>query len=134
MITMRTPSLVAAVACLGLALAPNLFADDLSKLPANTWVAIKPVAEQPADAMEKGQWRNVGWNKLVYDAAGKRVLFYDRWVDKKHGGVTIYGNCLFAFDRVSAKLTPLKIDNWNKIATKGGGYRTQALPQNEKER
>ena len=129
---MRVPSLLAA-AWLGLVLAPILRADGLAKLPPNTWVPIKPIAEQPADPAEKGQWWNVGWNKLVYNAAEKRVLYYDRWVDKKHGGLTIYGNCLFAFDPASAKLTPLKIDHWNKIATKGGGYRTQALPENEKE-
>src|ERR1700729_3475386 len=121
MSTLRVPSLLAA--CL-LGLALNLHAADLAKLPANTWVAVKPAAVQPADEMEKGQWRNVGWNKLVYDAAGKRVLYYDRWVDKKHGGVTIYGNCLFAFDPSSARLTPVKIDNWEKRATKKGGYRT----------
>ena len=64
-------------------------AGDLPSLPPNTWVPIKPLTQQPAGEDEKGQWMNVGWNKLVYDAAGQRVLFYDRWHDKKHGGYTI---------------------------------------------
>ena len=88
---------------------------------------------QLADPAEKGHWIDAGWNKIVYDPDGKRVLFYDRWYDKKHGGYTIYGNALFAFDPASATLTPIKIDNWKKIDTKSGGYRTVVLPENETE-
>lgn len=109
-------------------------ANDLAKIPANTWVELKYTTEQPNDDTdEKGQWRPVGWNKLVYDPDGKRVLFYDRWVDKKHGGLTIYGNCLFAFDPVASKVKPIKIDNWTVKRPEKGGYRTLALPENEKE-
>jgi hypothetical protein len=109
-------------------------AADLTKLPANTWVEIKYTTEQPRDNPdEKGRWQPVGWNKLVYDPDGKRVLFYDRWVDKQHGGVTIYGNCLFAFDPATARVKPLRIDNWTRRATDKGGYRTVALPQNDRE-
>jgi hypothetical protein len=108
-------------------------AEDLAAIPANTWVAIKPTIVQPDNADERGQWINAGWNKLVYDPDGKRVLFYDRWYDKKHGGVTIYGNCLFSFEPVAGKLVPLKIDNWTKRDTPEGGYRTLALPENERE-
>jgi hypothetical protein len=106
---------------------------DLKRLPPSTWVEIKYTTEQPADPSEKGQFARQGWNKLVYDPDGKRILFYDRWVNKKHGGWTIYGNCLFAFDPAAAKLTPIKIDNWTKVDTKDGGYRTLALPENDKE-
>jgi hypothetical protein len=109
-------------------------AADLTDLPANTWVEIKYTTDQPSDDPdEKGRWAPAGWNKLVYDTDGKRVLFYDRWADKKHGGVTIYGNCLFAFDPATAKLTPTKIDNWTKMEPKEGGYRTLTLPQNDQE-
>ncbi len=108
-------------------------AQELAKLPANTWVELKYTTVQPADPAEKGNWVPVGWNKIVYDSQGKRVLFYDRWYDKKHGGTTIYGNCLFAFDPANARLTPVKIDNWQKVATKTGGYRTIVLPENDKE-
>jgi len=108
-------------------------AADLAKLPPNTWVEIKYTTEQPANSGQKGMFARQGWNKLVYDPDGKRVLFYDRWVDKKHGGITIYGNCLFAFDPAAAKLAPIKIDNWTRIDTKNGGYRTLALPENDQE-
>ena len=105
-------------------------AADLKNLPPNTWVEIKYATDQPDDAAEKGHYGPQGWNKLVYDPDGKRVLFYDRWIDKKHGGYTIYGNCLFAFDPGKAKLAPVKIDNWTKIEPKEGGYRTVPLPEN----
>jgi hypothetical protein len=109
-------------------------AADLKSLPPNTFAEIKYTTEQPADAKDdKGQFARQGWNKLVYDADGKRVLLYDRWVDKKHGGWTIYGNCLFGFDPEAGKITPIKIDNWTKTEPKGGGYRTPALPENDTE-
>jgi hypothetical protein len=108
-------------------------AADLADLTPNTWVEIKYTTEQPPDAKEKGEFARQGWNKIVYDPDGKRVLFYDRWVDKKHGGQTIYGNCLFALDPASAKLAPVKVDNWTRTDTKEGGYRTLALPENDDE-
>jgi hypothetical protein len=106
---------------------------ELNNLPLNTWVEIKYTTEQPADSKDQGRFARQGWNKIIYDPIGKRILFYDRWIDKKHGGYTIYGNCLFAFDPAKAVLTPLKIDNWTKIDTKEGGYRTLALPENNDE-
>ncbi len=124
------------VACLPLllvAVSSAAAGPDFDKLPPNTWFKIKYTTEQPADPAHKGRFARQGWNKLVYDPDGKRILFYDRWVDRKHGGVTIYGNCLFAFDPAAATLTPLKIDNWTRIDTKEGGYRTLALPENDDE-
>ena len=108
-------------------------AADLTAIPLNTWVSIQPTIVQPAAADEKGERINAGWNKLVYDPDRKRVLFYDRWYDKRHGGTTIYGNCLFGFDAASGELTPLKIDNWTKFETPEGGYRTPPLPENDRE-
>lgn len=107
---------------------------DLKSLPANTFVEIKTVTEQPEWAKDdKGRFSRQGWNKLVYDPDAKRVLLYDRWVDKKHGGQTIYGNCLFAFDPERGTITPLKVDNWTKTEPKGGGYRTVPLAENDTE-
>lgn len=105
----------------------------LDGLALDTWTEINYQTEQPPDVDCQGQFSRQGWNKLVYDPDGHRVLFYDRWVDKKHGGVTIYGNCLFALDPQANRLTPLKIDNWTKSEPPQGGYRTLALPENEAE-
>ncbi len=113
-----------------LLIAATCRAGDLTDLPPNTWVEIKYTTEQLPNSKDKGQFTRQGWNKIVYDPEGKRVLFYDRWVDKKHGGNTIYGNCLFGLDTGKATITPLKVDNWMKIDTKEGGYRTTALPEN----
>lgn len=106
---------------------------NFKSLRPNTWVPLKYGVDQPRGARpdEKGHWSPAGWNKVVYDRVGKRMLFYDRWYDKKHGGYTIYANCLFSFDPARGKVFPLKIDNWTKI-NKGGGYRTVELPENAK--
>lgn len=106
---------------------------DLADLPANTFVEIKYTTNQLPGAEEKGAFAPQAWNKIVYDPDGRRVLLYDRWVDKRHGGQTIYGNCLFAFDPAAATMTPLKVDNWTKQDTPQGGYRTLALPENDAE-
>lgn len=125
---------VHAIVVLGLVSTPVLAqAVDLAELPKNTFVEVKYTNEQPPGSDDKGQFARQGWNKLVYDPDGKRVLLYDRWLDKKHGGQTIYGNCLFAFDPAAGKITPIKIDNWTKIETKTGGYRTVPLPENDTE-
>lgn len=106
---------------------------DLADLPANTFVEIKYTTNQLAGSTEKGTFSRQGWNKVVYDPDGRRVLLYDRWVDKKHGGWTIYGNCLFAFDPAAATMAPLNVDNWTKLEPPQGGYRTLALPENDAE-
>jgi hypothetical protein len=131
-ITFRT--LAALPVCLAAAAYTSAAAADLGNLPANTWVPIKYTGDQLAGGApdEKGSWGPQGWNRLVYDSAGKRALFYDRWQDKKHGGWTIYGNCLFAFDPVMGKVTPLKVVNWVKYE-KGATYGETELPENAKE-
>jgi hypothetical protein len=122
------------VALVILIVAPAVWgADDLSTIRPNAWIPIKAVVAQPADADEHGKWMSAGWNKLVYDPDAQRVLFYDRWYDKKHGGYTIYGNCLFSFDPATARLVPLTIVNWTKLSVADGGYRTPPLPENDRE-
>src|SRR5262245_4584207 len=106
----------------------SAMASDMKDPPPNSWVEVKPKTAQPAAADEKGQWINAGWNKLVYDPESKRILFYDRWYDKKHGGDSIYGNCLYAFEPATETLTPVKIANWTLTRTN-----TVPLPEDEKE-
>jgi hypothetical protein len=108
-------------------------AADLANLPANTFVEIKYTTLQLPGSEDKGEFAPQGWNKIVYDPDGRRMLLYDRWIDKRHGGYTIYGNCLFAFDPAKATMTPLVVDHWTKKDTPQGGYRTLALPENDAE-
>jgi hypothetical protein len=116
-----------------LAPTPLALAADLANLPANTFVEIKYATNQLPGSEEKGAFSPQGWNKIVYDPDGRRVLLYDRWVDRKHGGQTIYGNCLFAFDPAAGTMMPLKVDHWTKMEPPQGGYRTLALPENDAE-
>lgn len=123
-----------AALALVLAAAPAARAADLTALPPNTFVELKYTTVQPPGAGDdRGRFARQGWNKIVYDPDARRVLLYDRWVDRKHGGWTIYGNCLFGFDPAAGTITPIKIDNWTKTEPKGGGYRTPALPENDAE-
>ena len=49
---------------------------DLAKFPSNTWVELKYSTEQPSEDLdEQGRLLPAGWNKLVYDPDGRRVLF-----------------------------------------------------------
>jgi hypothetical protein len=125
---MRSASLL-----LPFVLALSSHAADLADLPPNTFVEIKYATNQLRGSVEQGLFAPQAWNKIVYDPDGQRVLLYDRWVDKKHGGQTIYGNCLFAFDPAAGTITPLKADNWTKREPPQGGYRTLALPENDVE-
>ena len=45
------------------------------KAVTNTW--------PPSDPEEKGLFARQGWNKIVYDPDGKRVLFYDRCYESR---------------------------------------------------
>jgi len=100
----------------------------LDKLAPNTWVAIKADHGATGRRERKGPVDERRLEQAGLRSDGKRVLFYDRWHDKKHGGYTIYGNCLFSFDPATAKLIPVAIDHWVKRPTDGGGYRTEPLP------
>jgi hypothetical protein len=89
-------------------------------LPVNTWVAFSPVF-----AGAEGRHVAVGWNKMVYDAAGKRALLMDRWKDKLRDS-TIYANAVIAIDPVAGRAEVLKLNNY-KRQEKEGGYSTVAI-------
>ncbi len=141
LISTRAAALFAMACVVAVMASPCLAADlppvDLAKLPANTWVPLgytteqlpRPAAADETSAADPGAWGTAGWNKLVYDPDGRRVLFYDRWLDKQHGGGTIYGNCLFAFDAARQVVRPLKVDHWT-VQRNPNSYWTVALPEN----
>mgnify|MGYP000867942578 CR=1 FL=1 len=100
------------------------FRDDM---PPNVWVRVKPRYEPPPDG---GKHLPEGWNKLVYDPVGRRVVYMDRWKDEKRSK-SIYANAVMAFDVGANVVTCVKLTNWKRQDVKGGGYRTVALPENE---
>ncbi len=103
---------------------------DLARLPANTWVAVTP---RYVGAPDGGRLFPMHWNnKGTYDPATKRVIVMDRWADKARSH-TIYANAVLAYDPASNTCTVLKLCNWKRQSTPKGGYRTVALPANEKD-
>ncbi|HYG78492.1 MAG TPA: sigma-70 family RNA polymerase sigma factor [Planctomycetota bacterium] len=111
----KAPSEAAAAAAQVAAPEPNLREPeriDLTRLAANTWVELRPkLLMEVARPGEQGRWSRT-INKLVYDAASKRVLFYDRWATDSNGGALHYANCLFSFDPASNEVRALKLDHW----------------------
>ena len=102
-------------------------ATDLASLPPNTWVhADHPKVIGPPGG---GAPTPQGWNCLVYDSVGKRIILLDRWGDKAHGS-SIYANSVMAYDVGTNTLTCLKESNWKVEETSTGGYRTVAMPEN----
>jgi hypothetical protein len=92
---------------------------------ANTWVQVKPKYVPPPSG---GQIFPMGWNQMVYDPAGKRLLMMDRWYDEVRRD-TIYANAVVAYDVPTNTAACLKLNNWTREAA-GGGYRTVAMPGN----
>lgn len=93
------------------------------KLPPNAWVAFNPVY-----AGAEGRHVAVGWNKMVYDAAGKRALLMDRWKDKPRDS-TIYANAVIAIDPVAGRAEVLKLNSYKRQEKPGGGYSTVAIDE-----
>lgn len=98
------------------------------ELAPNTWVQVKPKCVAPPSG---GQHFPMSWNQMVYDPVGKRLLMMDRWYDEIRKD-TIYANAVLAFDVPANTATCLKLTNWKREAA-GGGYRTAAMAENEKE-
>ncbi|MFO7900543.1 MAG: hypothetical protein R6V58_15965 [Planctomycetota bacterium] len=105
---------------------PARFTPDL---PLNTWVRVEPKYVRPP---EGGRHRPAGWNKLVYDPVGERMLYMDRWSTRTRGH-SIYANAVMAFDVAANTVTCLKLTNWKRQDTAKGGYRTVPLPANKEE-
>jgi hypothetical protein len=101
----------------------------MADMPLNTWVRVKPKYVGPP---EGGRHRPAGWNKLVYDPVGKRMLYMDRWSTGTRGH-SIYANAVMAFDVVANTVTCLKLTNWKRQSRAGGGYRTVPLAANKEE-
>lgn len=103
---------------------PPVFQPDM---PLNTWMRVKPTYLPAPDG---GKHLPAGWNKLVYDPAGKRAVYMDRWMDPRRSK-SIYANAVMTFDVVSNVVENVKLTNWKRADVKGGGYQTIVLPENE---
>ncbi len=98
-------------------------------MPVNTWVRVEPEYVAPPSG---GRHWPSGWNKLVYDPVGKRMIYMDRWRDDVRKN-TIYANAVMEFDIVENRVTCLKLTNWKRRDLGGGAYQTVPMPENEDE-
>ncbi len=90
-------------------------------LAANTWVELPSTYVLPPSA---GYHSPMGWNTLLYDCLGRRMLVWDRWYDSVRLG-SIYANAVLAYDPVARSASVLKLSNWT-VGTGG----TLELPAN----
>lgn len=115
----RTSVALLAVAVLGAA--PE--AGAVLSIPSNTWVK-QPTPAQTTLPGFTGTFQARGWNHMVYDPLGKRMILFDGYMDAAHP-YSIYANALWTYDVLANRLSLEKVNNWARI----NGI-TTALPAN----
>ncbi len=92
-------------------------------IPVNRWV------KQPSPQVVllpgfPGTFGARGWNHMLYDAVGQRMVLYDGYTDATRP-YSIYANALWSYDVVTNRLSLETVSNW----TRQGGQ-TVPLPEN----
>jgi hypothetical protein len=105
----------AAACAAALLAAPNAPLAAIS-IPVNTWV------KQPAPSITTlpnfpGTFQARGWNHLLYDTVGKRMILYDGYMDATRP-YSIYANALWTYDPTLNRMSLEKVSNW----TRAGEY------------
>jgi hypothetical protein len=81
-------------------------------IPSNTWV------KQAAPSVTKlsgftGNFEARGWNHMLYDPVGRRMVLYDGYTDAAHP-YSIYANAIWTYDPVANRLSLQKVSNWTR--------------------
>jgi hypothetical protein len=95
-------------------------------IPANTWVK-RPVPTKVGLTGFSGSFQARGWNHMLYDAVGKRMVLYDGYLDASRP-YSIYANALWTYDPAANRLALENVSNW----VRSGGT-TVPLPLNTTE-
>lgn len=92
-------------------------------IPANTWVK----QARPSQTLLSGfpgSFQARGWNHMLYDPVGKRMILYDGYLDAARP-YSIYANALWTYDVVANRLSLENVSNWVRL----NGV-TTPLPEN----
>ncbi|HEV8128388.1 MAG TPA: kelch repeat-containing protein [Candidatus Eisenbacteria bacterium] len=81
-------------------------------IPANQWV------KQAAPSVTKltgftGDFQARGWNHMLYDPVGRRMVLFDGYTDATHP-YSIYANAIWTYDPVANRLSLQKVNNWTR--------------------
>ncbi|MGE5178137.1 MAG: kelch repeat-containing protein [Bacteroidota bacterium] len=102
----RTPVALVAAALLGTA-AP---AGAALSIPANTWVK-QPTPTQVLLSGFPGTFQARGWNHMLFDPVGKRMILYDGYLDASRP-YNIYANALWTYNVLTNQLSLETVSNW----------------------
>ena len=92
-------------------------------IPGNQWVK-RPAPTVATLPNFPGEYDPRGWNHILYDPVGKRMVLYDGYVDASRP-TSIYANALWTYDPVTNRLALESVSNWKRQS----GV-TVPLPQN----
>lgn len=92
-------------------------------IPANTWVK-QPTPTQVKLTGFSGSFQARGWNHMLHDPVGKRMILYDGYLDATRP-YSIYANALWAYDVLTNRLSLETVSNWTRT-----GSGTVPLPAN----
>jgi hypothetical protein len=92
-------------------------------IPSNTWVK-QPTPSQVGLSGFSGTFQARGWNHMLYDPLGKRMIMYDGYLDASRP-YSIYANALWTYDVIANRLSLESVSNWVRI----NGI-TTPLPEN----
>lgn len=81
-------------------------------IPTNTWVK-QPTPSQATLPGFTGTFQARGWNHMLYDSNGKRMILYDGYMDASRP-YSIYANALWTYDVLANKLSLEKVSNWSR--------------------
>ena len=92
-------------------------------LPSNTGVK-RPTPTQTTLTGFPGTFQARGWNHMIYDPNGKRMILYDGYLDATRP-YSIYANALWGYDVIANRLSLETVSNWTRT-----GAGTVPLPAN----
>jgi galactose oxidase-like protein len=92
-------------------------------IPPNQWVK-QPAPSRSTLTGFSGTFEARGWNHMLYDPVGRRMVLYDGYLDASRP-TSIYANAIWTYDPVANRLSLEKVSNWARL-----GGATIPLPLN----
>jgi len=99
-----------AVVILGALAFPGAPADAAISIKSNQWVK-QAAPLQGALLNFTGTFEARGWNHMLYDPVGKRMVLYDGYIDATRP-TSIYANALWTYDPLANRLSLEAVSNW----------------------
>ena len=79
-------------------------------IPSNTWVT-QPAPTQVTLSGFPGTFQPRGWNHMLFDPVGKRMILYDGYLDATRP-YNIYANALWTYNVLTNTLSLETVSNW----------------------